>query len=50
MWQRWLTKDGDLFQGTYELSGERLVLTGAVQGEAEPLRLELVRMAVAGSR
>ncbi|SHF30828.1 hypothetical protein [Streptoalloteichus hindustanus] len=54
MWQRWLDKgadkDGEVFRGTYELAGDRLVLVGTARGVPEPVRLELARTPVTGER
>jgi len=45
IWEQWLRKDKPLlFNGAYELTGDRLVITGTFDGNASPVRLELTRL------
>ncbi|HUQ56484.1 hypothetical protein [Lentzea sp.] len=45
MWEQWLRKDTPLlFNGAYELTGDRLVITGTSDNNASPVRLELTRL------
>lgn len=45
IWEQWLRKDTPLlFNGAYELTGDRLVITGTFDDNASPVRLELIRL------
>ncbi|WP_143138956.1 hypothetical protein [Lentzea waywayandensis] len=45
IWEQWLRKDTPLlFNGAYELTGDRLVITGTFDDNASPVRLELTRI------
>jgi hypothetical protein len=45
IWEQWLRKDTPLlFNGAYELTGDRLVITGTFDDNASPVRLELTRL------
>ena len=45
IWEQWLRKDTPLvFNGAYELTGDRLVITGTFADNASPVRLELTRL------
>lgn len=45
IWEQWLRKDKPLlFNGAYELTGDRLVITGTFDDNASPVRLELTRL------
>ncbi len=45
MRETWLRQDSPpLFTGTYEMTGDRLVITGTFTGDASPVRLELTRI------
>ncbi|HEU5471625.1 MAG TPA: hypothetical protein VFV67_13305 [Actinophytocola sp.] len=45
MWETWLHPDSPpVFTGTYELTGDRLTITGTFTGNASPVRLELTRI------
>ena len=45
IWEQWLRKDTPLlFNGVYELTGDRLVIIGTFDDNASPVRLELTRL------
>lgn len=50
VWRDWLSRGPQLFDGAYELRGDRLRITGRVAGQPQPATLVLERRRVAGSR
>lgn len=50
VWRDWLSRGPRVFDGTYELRGDRLRITGRFAGQTHPATVVLERRRVAGSR
>lgn len=50
VWRTWLRKDAQLFDGSYRLAGDRLVIRGRFADTPQPVELRLHRVDVTGAR